>query len=110
MGRWIELTEEHEESHAEQDQNVRDVCDVCVCEQLHLLFSGTHEEEASGNEQERCEILEAVWIWVLQVVGDCAAVPQYESDLDDASSAGGHKGETKYSVDHSRDRQVLRVS
>lgn len=43
-----QLTEEEDESNAEQDQNVRNVHDSSTFEQQHLFFGGTHEQETGG--------------------------------------------------------------
>ena len=37
------LTEEQQEADAVQDQDVRDVGDVVIAQELHLLFGGAHE-------------------------------------------------------------------
>ena len=49
-GKGIGLTEEEEECNAVQYQYVRHMRDASVREKQHLLFSGTHEEEAGGEE------------------------------------------------------------
>lgn len=93
---WVtkELTEEEQEADAEEYQDVRNVCNVVVTEQLHLLFSGAHEEEATSIKQERRKVLEAVdLVIVLAIRGDIEGclVAKDEADFDDPGKTCSHK-------------------
>jgi hypothetical protein len=101
------LTKEHQESDAEQNQDVGHVRDVCVVEKLHLLFRGSHEHEAPCNEQERRHVLEAVGIRAIGCGG--ASIFQDERDLDNTSRSCRHQRIPKNGVDHGRDREMLRM-
>jgi len=95
--------EEDEEGEAVENEDVGDVRDACVGDELHLLFCGTHEEEARGIEQlyfgqqkigrseeeayERRDVLPAVGIAIL---GDGVRIPEDDRNFNYPRQARGH--------------------
>lgn len=79
--------------------------DTRLTEQLHLLLGSTHEQEARGVQQERCQILEAVRVGAAHA--DIGLITQDKRDLDDTGQTRSHQGITKDTVDHSTDHQRL---
>jgi hypothetical protein len=99
--RELRLTKEEQEADAVQDQNVGNVSNMVIAEQLHLLFGGAHEEEATCVQQERREVLETVdLIVVLSIRGDIegSLVAKDEADLNDPGQASSHERVTEDGV------------
>ena len=89
-----ELTEEQQKADAVQNQDVRNVSNVVVAQELHLLFGGAHEEEPTGVKQEGWQVLEAVdLVVVLAVRSDIrgSLVAEDEADLDDPGQTCCHE-------------------
>ena len=87
--------------------------DVVARQERHLLFCGAHKHEASCEQQERRQVLEAVDLqihiatfWSNQGV----LVLQYKGDLDDSGKSGGHESIAKHSVDMRTQSKALWVS
>jgi hypothetical protein len=89
-----ELTEEQQKADAVQNQDVRNVSNVMVTQELHLLLGSAHEQEATGVKQEGWQILEAVdLVVVLAVRSDIrgSLVAEDEADLDNPGQACTHE-------------------
>lgn len=104
----LQLTEEHQEGKAVEDQDVGDMSDTSLGQQQHLLLSGAHEEKTTSIQQEGRQELETVGI--LSIAGDGICVSQDETDFDDASDTSSHQGVAKDTVDHGTEMQLLRVA
>ena len=68
--------------------------DVVVAQKLHLLLGGAHEQEATGVEQERWQILEAVDLVVILTVRsnvESSLVAEDEADFDNPGQTCGHE-------------------
>ena len=103
-----QLTEEHKEGKAVEDQDIGDMGDTGLRQEQHLLLGSTHEKEATGIQQEWRQELEAVGI--LSIAGDGVCISQDEADFDDASDTSSHQGVAKDTVHHGAQVQLLRVA
>ena len=108
-----ELTEEQQEADAVQNQNVRNVSDVMIAQELHLLLGGAHEQESTGVEQEGWQILETVDLVVVLAVRsnvESRLVTEDEADLDNPRQTCGHERVTKDGVDMGAEVESLWVA